>query len=197
MSEEKVGFDVMEEEVLTDLDAVKESRSVIPASQGVRVKIEKINVRKSLENNAKDAAPEGPENRVAFKFLNVQFRIMDGVSVPVMDDLGNQTGETELKYKNMTLFTQKMDLVFSHNPEIKTSQWWKSKQYIFGFRQFCRALGIDTKGEIRINDEWLELLKGRELLCDIVQEEEQENKNGEWVGKGTFRNRVTNFKVWG
>lgn len=194
MSEEEVAFQVTEEVTLTDLDAVKETRSITPKAQGVRVSIEKAQVRKALEDNSKDAV-EGPENRVAYKYLNVTFKLLDGISVPVYDDNGNQTGETEIKYKNKVIFNNRMDLIFWHNPEVKTTNWWKNLQYIFGFKGLCQALGFNLK-EVRINDNFLEELKGKELLLDITHEEEQEMKDGKWVGKGTFRERLNNFKAW-
>lgn len=193
--DEEVGFEITDEVVLTDLDAVQESRQVLPVSQGVHVKIEKPSVRKSLKDNAKDAPKEGPNNPVAYKYLNPQFRLLDGVSVPVYDDNGHPTGETEIKFKNKVIFASRMDLIFWHNPEVKTSDWWKNKQYIFGFRAFCKALGFNLK-ELKVNDFFLSEIRDKEILLDITQEPEQELKDGEWVDKGTFKNRVTNFRAW-
>lgn len=196
MSDEETMFEVTEEVVLADIDKIEESKQVLPASQGVRVKIEKASVKKALSDGSKDAPAEGPNNPVAYKYINANFRIMDGISVNVADDQGNFTGETEAKFKNKVLFPNRMDLIFWHNPEVKTSDWWKNKQYIFGFKQLCLALGFDLK-EVRVNDAFLEQMNGREILLDIVQEEEQEkNAEGNWVPKGTFRNRVKNFKAW-
>lgn len=194
MSEEEV-FEVLEEVVLTDLDKVQESRSITPKAQGVRVSIEKVQVRKSLEDNSREASPEGEDNKLGYKYLNCTFKLLDGISVPVLDDNGNPTGETEVKYKNKVLFNNRMDLIFWHNPEVKTSNWWKNKQYIFGFKQLCQALGFNLS-EVRVNDKFLEELKGKELLLDITHEEEQELVDGKYVGKGTFRERLKNFKAW-
>lgn len=192
---EDAPFDVIDEVILQDLEEIKEQKQLLPIAQGVHVKIEKPSVRKSLSDNAKDAPKEGPNNPVAFKFLNLSFRLVDGLSVPLMDETGNPTGETELKYKNKVLFTGKMDLIFWHNPEIKTADWWKNKQYIFGFKALCKALGLDLK-EVRVNDEFIQLLNDKELLLDITHEEEQELKEGKWVGKGTFKERIKNIRAW-
>lgn len=192
---EVVPFDVNEEVILQDLDTVQEQRQILPKAQGVRVKIEKPSIRKSLSDNSKDAPKEGPNNPWAFKFLNLSFRILDGISVPILDDNNNQTGETEIKYKNKVLFSGKMDFVFAHNPEVKTSDWWKDRQYIFGFRSLCKALGFNLK-ELKINDAFLAELKDKEILIDIDQEEEQEQKEGKWVGKGTFKNVIKNIRAW-
>lgn len=192
---DEVGFDVTEEVLLGDLDGIQNTRQLLPVAQGVRVRIEKPSIKKSLSDNAKDAPKEGPENPVGYKYFNAQFRLLDGITVPIYDDNGNATGETELKFKNKVLFAGRMDFVFWHNPEVKTSPWWKDKQYIFGFRALCKACGIDTK-QVKINDELLEAIKDKEVLIDIEHEEEQENKNGEWVGKGTFKERIKNVRPW-
>ena len=193
--EETIGFEVTEETVLTDLDAVQEQRQIKPKAQGLRVKIEKPAIRKSLNDNSKDAPKEGPNNPVAFKYLNCSFRILDGISVPVYDENGVATGETELKFKNSVVFPNRMDLIFWHNPECKTSDWWKNRQYIFGFKALCKALSFELK-EVRVNDEFLMLLKDRELLIDIDHEEETEMKEGAWVKKGTFKERIKNIRAW-
>lgn len=191
MTEEDV-FNVTEEVDLGDVESIQESRSIKPQAQGIRVMIQKPAVRKALEDNSK---PEGIDNRVAYKYLNCVFKILDGISVPVYDDNGNPTGETEMKYKNSVVFPNRMDLIFWHNPEIKTSNWWANKQYIFGFKQLLTALGFNLK-EVKINDAFLKQIKDKEILIDITHEAEQENKGGEWVDKGTFRERIKNFRAW-
>lgn len=177
-------FEVTEETVLTDLDAVQEQKQILPVAQGVRVKIEKPVVRKQLKDGAKEAPQEGPENPVAYKYLNFNLRLVDGIA----------DGDKVL-YKNKVLFPNKMDFIFWHNPEVKTTDWWKNKQYIFGFKALCKALGIDLK-TVKINDEFLESLKDREILIDITHEEEQQNLGSGWVGKGTFKERIKNIKAW-
>ena len=190
-----VPFEVTDEVVLQDLDAIKEQRQILPASQGVHVKIEKAEVRKTLADGSKDAPKEGPNNPIGYKYLNLNLRLVEGISVPMVDETGNPTGETEVKFKGKIVFPNKMDLIFWHNPEVKTKPWWKNKQYIFGFKALCLALGMDLK-EVRVNDEFIELLKGKEILIDIQHEEENELKEGVWVGKGTFKERIKNFRAW-
>ena len=185
-----------EEVLLEDLDKIQQTQLVLPAAQGVRVKIEKASVKKALSDGSKDAPAEGPNNPLGYKYLNLNLRMLDGISVPVIGEDGLPTGETEEKFKNKVLFPNKMDLIFTHNPEVKTSAWWKDRQYIFGFKQLCLALGMDLK-QIRVNDDFLESLVGREILVDIVQEENNtKNEAGAWVGSGTFKNRIKNFKAW-
>jgi hypothetical protein len=198
MSEDGLELGVPEttdEVVLTDLDAVQEQRQIKPKAQGVRVKIEKPSVRKSLSDGAKDAPKEGPNNPVAYKYLNCTLRLLDGISSPVLDENGQQTGETEIKYKNSVLFPNKMDLIFWHNPEVKTSNWWKNQQYIFGFKALCKALGFNMK-EVKINDAFLDAIKDKEILIDIEHEENNDLKDGNWVGNGTFKERVRNIRAW-
>lgn len=177
-------FEVTEEVTLTDLDAVQEQKQILPVSQGVRVRIEKPSVRKALQDGSKEAPKEGVDNPVAYKYLNFNLRLVDGIA----------EGDKVL-YKNKVLFPSKLDFVFWHNPEVKNSAWWSNRQYIFGFKALCKALGINVK-EVKINDEFLESIKGREILIDIAHEEEQQNVEGSWVGKGTFKEKIKNIRAW-
>ena len=120
---------------------------------------------------------------------------MDGIEIDKLDDDGNPTGEKEMKFKNSILFPSRMDLIFSHNPAVKESDWWKNRSYAVGFKQFCQAQKFDLK-EVRINDAFLSLIKDKEVLVDIEHEEEQEQKEGKWVGKGTFKERLRNWQAW-
>lgn len=177
-------FEVTEETVLTDMEAIQEQKQILPVAQGVRVRIEKPSVRKALKDGSKEAPKEGDENPVAYKYLNFNLRLVDGIS----------EGDKVL-YKNKVLFPGKMDFVFWHNPEVKTADWWANKQYIFGFKSLCRALKIDIK-EVRINDDFLASIDGQEILIDIAHEEEQQNVEGKWVGKGTFKEKIKNIRAW-
>lgn len=201
LNDEQVGFNVTDEVVVGDLEVVKEQRNIKPKAQGVHVRIEKAAVKKQLSDGSKEAPKEGPNNPVAYKYLNCSFRILEGISVPVYDEAGNPTGETAQKFKNSVIFPNKMDLIFWHNPEVKTADWWKNKQYIFGFKALCKAVGADTKN-ITINDEFLSNLNSKEVLIDIEHEEEQEQKldpktgENKWTGKGTFKERIKNIRQW-
>jgi len=81
------------------------------------------------------------------------------------------------------------------NPAVKNSDWYKDKQHLIGFKQFCQALEMDISS-IKINDEWLGSLIGRELLVNIAHEEETvvNPESGTRVKTGTFREKIRNFK---
>lgn len=175
MSEE-VPFDVVEEVVVGDLTEVKEQRSVVPPTQGVKVRIAKAGVQ---ENKDKD-----------IKGLKLETRIVDGIEV-----LDTESGVTEIKYQNKPLFTNLMDLCFSANPQTRNSNWWQTKQHLVNFKKFCIALDLPLNG-LKVNDEFLQSLLGRELLVDVTHEEEQvlDSTTGKYVGTGTFRERLKNWK---
>lgn len=167
MSEEQVPFEVTEEVQVGDLTTVQ--TEILPACQNLRVKIQKANVKTSKDKTLKS--------------LNVQMQIVDGI----------QVGE-ELRFKGKVLFTGFMDVCIWADPETKDSQWYKSKQHLLGFKQFCQALDIDL-ANVKINDEFLQNLKARELLISIVHEEETSlDEHGNRVKLGTFKERIKNFK---
>lgn len=173
---DNVPFEVVEEVMVGDLTDVKEQRSVVPPSQNVLVRIAKAGVQ---ENKDKD-----------IKGLKLEVRIVNGIEV-----LDTESGVTEMKYANKPLFTNLMDLCFWANAETRTSNWWKTKQYLVSFKKFCMALDLPLK-DIKVNDEMLQALVGMELLVDITHEEEQvlDSTTGKYVGTGTYRERLRNWK---
>lgn len=173
---EDIPFDVVEEIVVGDLTDVKEQRSIVPPSQNVKVRIAKASMQ---ENKSKD-----------IKGLKLEVRIVDGIEV-----MDTESGVSELKYQNKPLFTNLMDLCFFADPSTRNSNWFTTKQHLVGFKKFCVALDVDVKA-IKINDEFLQELNGREVLVDIRHEEESvlDSTSGKYVGMGTFRERLVNWK---
>ena len=171
-----VPFDVIDEVVVGDLSEVKEQRNVIPPTQNLKVRVNKAGVQ---ENKNKD-----------IKSLKLDLRIVDGIEV-----LDKESGVTEIKYVNKPLFTNLMDVCFWADPATKNSNWFNTKQHLIGLKKFCAAVDVDVK-EVKINDEFLKGLIGRELLVDVVHEEEEtlDSTTGEYKGTGTFRERIKNFK---
>lgn len=171
-------FQVTEPIVIGDLSEVKEQKSVMPPASNVRVAIRKA----SIKGNGKDG------NSDTVKWLNLELRITEGIPVTLED------GSLEMKYKNKPLFTGMMDLPFWADLTVKTSKWWQTKQYLINFKKFCVALDIDLKS-VTVDDMFLEVLLDRELLIDVRHEENRsKNESGEYVGDGTYREKIANFK---
>lgn len=183
MSEENVPFEVTEQIEVGDLSDVKEQRQLTPVASKVKVRIAKASVQETKDKDIKS--------------LKLELRIVDGIEAPVRDELGNPTGETKMAYQNKPLFTGIMDLVVWADVSVKgrsEKNWWKTKQYLVGFKGFLIAVGSDLKS-VKVNDEFLSALIGAEVLVDIQHEEETaKDEHGETVKLGTYRERLKNFR---
>jgi hypothetical protein len=173
MSEDQ-GFQVMDEVAVGDLTAVQQA--ITPVAQNVRVRIAKASVEKSKDGN--------------LKTLKTELKIVDGIPA-----LNEQTGEAEMKFQNKSLFPGFMELCVWANTAVKNTQWYKNQQHLLGFKQFCQALSIDIK-DVKINDEFISSLLGRELLISIRHEEETavNPETGKREKTGTLRERIGQFK---
>lgn len=163
-----VGFEVTDEVEVGDLTAVQ--TQILPIAQNVKVRVMKASVDVSKDK--------------ALKSLKVQLQIVDGIMV----------GD-ELKYVNKAVFPGFMDLCIWADPAVKNSTWYQNKQHLLGFKQFCQALGIDLK-TVKVNDEFLSGLIGRELLINITHEEDTaiNPETGERMKTGTLRERIRGFR---
>lgn len=172
-TEEAVPFDVVNEIEVGDLTEVRQE--MLPIAQNVKVRIDKAAVKTS-------------ENK-DLKSLSLELAIVDGILV----------GD-EMKFMNKKVFTGFMDLCVWASP-LKDSNWYKTKQHLLGFKQFCQALEIDLTN-VKINDEFCASLLGRELLINIIHEEETVldandlDLNGKPKRKktGSLRERIKSFK---
>lgn len=173
MSDE-VEFQVTDEVVVGDLTAVQQA--ITPVAQNVRVRIAKATVDKSKDG--------------ALKTLKTELRVVEGIPV-----VNQTTGEAELKFQNKPLFPGFMELCVWADPSVKNTQWYKNQQHLLGFKQFCQALDLDIKS-VRINDEFITSLIGRELLISIRHEEETavNPENGKREKTGSLRERIGQFK---
>ena len=173
MSEE-TGFQVIDEVSVGDLTAVQQA--ITPVAQNVRVRIAKATLESSKDKN--------------LKTLKTELKIVEGIPV-----LNQDTHEAELKFQNKSLFPGFMELCVWANTEVKNTQWYKNQQHLLGFKQFCQALSIDLKN-VKINDEFLSSLIGRELLVSIRHEEETavNPETGKREKTGTLRERIGGFK---
>lgn len=169
----EVPFEVTDEVVVGDLTAVQQA--ITPVAQNVKVRIAKASVDTSKDK--------------ALKSLKVELRVVDGIPV-----LNHNTGETEMKFLNKPIFPGFMELCIWADSS-KDSQWYKNQQHLLGFKQFLQALDLDIKG-VKVNDEFLASLVGRELLISIRHEEETavNPETGKREKTGTLRERIGQFK---
>lgn len=138
---------------------------VIEAARGVAFSIKKVDVRQNDEKT--------------IMRLNVQSKVG-----PLGVD-GNG------RYANKILFAE---LLVWADPDTYTSDWWK-KQARFPWKQFQLALGLDPSQPLRINDEFLTSLQGKEFIADVRKEEIREKgKDGKYSGTGNYKNSLQNFK---
>lgn len=174
MTEDNVGFEVIDEIAVGDLTEVRQE--MLPIAQNVKVRIDKASVDTSKDKDLKS--------------IKLELAIVDGIMV-----------DGEAKFINKKVFTGFMDLCIWANPATKNSNWYKTKQHLLGFKQFCQALEIDLTN-VKVNDEFCLSLLGRELLINIIHEEESVidandlDANGKPKRKktGTLRERIKSFK---
>ena len=174
---EDTGFDVVDEVEVADLTDVKQDRNLFPVSKDVLVRINKAATQK---NRDKDISS-----------LKLDVRPIEGIGV-----LDEASGETVQKYVNAPIFTSIMDLVYSADTSVKgrsDNKWWKNQQHLVEFKKFCEALDIPLKG-IKVNDEWLSSLVGKELLVSVKHEADTQKVDGKKVNLGTFSQKLYSWK---
>lgn len=97
------------------------------------------------------------------------------------------------KYAKKMLFPE---LVLAFNradfPDAFSSPWWE-KEARYPTKQFLKAMGEDVTN-VRINDDFLGTLIGREFIADIKRREIKTKVNGKYEGTGDFKNELTNFR---
>ena len=160
------GFEVVDEVEYGDLTEVRETRVVIPPTQNVRVRIARATVRNSQDG--------------AVKRIALQVNLVDGIDV-------------EGKFRNKAVFA---DIDYWADLAVKTTDWYKNKQYLIAFKQLLGALGYPLTGG-KVNDEFLSGLVGRELLVNIQVEKETvfDTATGQREDTGGFRNRLRGWKA--
>lgn len=173
---ENVPFEVMDNYDVADLTDVKQEQSILPVTKGLKVRIAKAATQ---TNKAKDIYS-----------LKIELRIVDGI---VNQDSGLH------QYVNKPLFTGIMDLVYgakdSQTRDKEGKHWWKSNQHLVEFKNFCKALDISLTG-IKVNDEFVSSLIGKELLVDVVHEAQtsMDPSSGERTKTGEFREKLKGWK---
>jgi len=190
-------FDVNDQIDVVDLTDVKKDNILIPVNKNVKVRIVKTQGEKPRPNILSNANAEKGK-QADIKSLGLAFEIVDGIPVTNVE-----TGEETMKFKGMKLSTGTMDLIVWADLNVANKKgvlrsdnnWWKNKQHLVGLKQFCQALGIPLAG-LKVTDEFLSELIGKELLIDIGHEKEtvENPETGEYVPTGTLRNRITAYK---
>lgn len=112
--------------------------------------------------------------------------------------IGPTGTDGEGKYKNKHFFGNQMKfpgLLLARNKDTKNSDWWV-KQAPFQYKQFLIALGLPTAPSPTVDDEFLESLKGKEVIADIqlIPVEVKDEATGKYVKTDEKVNVITNFK---
>lgn len=167
-------MEVPEEVIVGDLTDVVETKNILPVAQRVKMVIRKAETQAT---KAKD-----------IKSLKLELRIVDGIA----------NAEGIPQYVNKPVFTGLMDLVYWGDLSVKgrdQKSWWTTKQYLIEFKKFCKALDLDLK-EVKVNEDFLEALKDREICVDVQHEEETalDEATGQRVKLGTFKERLKNWR---
>lgn len=175
---ENEGFQVTDEIDVPNLEDIKEQRTLKPAAKDVLFSIVSAAI---ITTNNKD-----------IKSLDLRLRIVDGIDV-----MDKDSGEMEKKFIGAIMPTGHMTLVVWADKmvgERPNSDWWKNDQHMVGFKQFCMALDIPLSG-IKVNDDFLASLAGREVRATIVHEEETvKDAEGKKQKTGTFREKLRFWK---
>lgn len=168
----EVPFDVTDGIAVGDLNEVQ--NQITPQGQNVKIRIAKANVKPSKAGDLKS--------------LNCEFKIVDGIMI-----------DGEPKYQGKSIFPSFMDILVWADPATKVSPWYKSKQHLMGFKEFCKALDIELSS-VTVNDEFIANLIGRELTCNIVHEAETslsvdpDTGKQERVKTGQMNVKLKNFR---
>ena len=143
---------------------------VIDAAKGVRFTIQ--NVEPKIQKDKETGA-------------------MSRASLNVRSAIGALGTDGNGKYAGKNLFAE---LLTAYDTQKYTSDWWK-KQARFPYRQFLKAMGFDDKNPPKVNDAFIQSLKGREFIADIRKSEIRvKDGDGKYVGTGDFKNELANFK---
>lgn len=171
--EDEVPFEVTEETVVEGLDKVQQD--ILPIAQNVLGLIRKASVAYNKDKN--------------MKYIKLELAIANGI--PTV----NTDGETEYRYRGKVVFPGMLETCFWADPNQKTSDFFKNKQHLLGFKSFCVAMGVKDLSTVKINDTFLTNLIDRHILFSIKHEEEtQVGEDGKKVGTGIYRERVYGWK---
>lgn len=176
--DEAVPFEV---EDLDVGDLSEQEGGVLPAASRVIGEIKKASIKTNLLDNKRSQDPD--DNPWTFKSLHLEIAI------------GALGTDGEGTYKGKVLFCD-LILVYDaaackRSSEAKSkkfnAQWWE-KESRYPAKQFIKALGGDVKN-VRVNDDFLLALIGREVMFDIKKVKDS------FRGEGEFRNELANWRA--
>lgn len=168
--EDEVPFDINDEVDVGDLS--DQQGGVLEPASKVRFTIKKASVRTAEDKDTKTWM---------VKRLVIEAQV------------GSEGVDGEGKYANKVLFPE---LILTFNkadfPDAFSKPWWNNEAR-FPTKQFLKALGEDITN-VRINDDFLSSLTGREFIADIKRREIRAKMNGKYEGTGDFKNELANFR---
>lgn len=172
-------FDVNEEIEIGDMSDVQ-GNELLPAASKVLYTIKKASIGEVLKDGK---SPKSEENPVVRKKLRLDLRIKEGIEV-----------NGQMKFIGKPCF---IDIVVWANPEFNTTEWYKTKKFLFPFKQFIIALGYDPKVPPKVGDTFCSELMGREIRNDIKQKPVQvfDKEKDEWVDTSDLKNEYTNWRA--
>jgi hypothetical protein len=166
-----VGFEINEPVEVGDMKDVQQD--ILPVCQNVKAEIKKASIAMNKDHN--------------LKYIKLELQLVDGIPTQ------NDDGETEYRYRNKTVFPGMLESLIWADPVQKTSDYFKKRQYLLPFKEFCKAL--DLEGSIVVNDDFLTALVGRHILFSVKHEANRVlDADGSRIPDGTFRERVYGWK---
>lgn len=170
-----VPFQTSKSYKMDDLSTVQSA--ILPVCQNIVGEIKKASIAETKDGG--------------MAFIKLELSLPEGIPTP------NDNGDVEYRYRNKSVFPGMLETVFWADKSKKTSQWFKDKQHLVPFKQFCAALDLkDVEKQIEETpDEFLIALKGRRILFSIKHEANTfPDESGTRVADGTFRERVYGWK---
>lgn len=178
------GFEVLEQDVISGWGTAKEDKVVLPAANGVKVRVDRATVRLGRKDTV--------------KALNLQVRFIEGIPVEKLDAEGNLTGEFESKYANKVDFIEIEYKVVDKEARKEVRYTGENQAFLVPLKQFLLALGYDPATPVSINDEFCSNLIGKTFLVNVgkVSKRVLDPSDGEWKAvPGEYKNTFKGFKA--
>jgi hypothetical protein len=164
-------FEINEPVEVGDLSDVQ--AQILPVCQNVKGLIKKASIATNKDRT--------------LKYIKLELQLVDGIPVP------NEDGDVEYRFRGKTVFPGMMETCIWADPNVKTSNYFKTKQHLLPFKEFVKAMGVE--GKITVNDIFLGLLINQHILFSIKHEANTfPDENGVRKPDGTFRERIYGWK---
>jgi len=151
----ETSFEVNDSTEIQDLTSVPDTdESLFPVMSRVKLNIKKAGVNNNKDNN--------------LKALSLGLQCLEGIQVT-----NAETGEEEVKYKNVYVNHGWMDFCFYASPDRPDLKgWFKAGKHLIGFKQLMKALDYPMTGLV-VNDEFLQGLIGKDIVVDVRHEKDK------------------------